>query len=197
MSKFYKILLVIFLAINISSCNIYNDEEIIEYGEEAIKLHSNELLNIFYLVNELITDTFTMHSITISNSTNHFVFFTFDYDEKYHDKKFLRKTIKLEPDLKNIIRNSFPKKKTTSLVILKDIFVSFELYRCRNRQYEYAKLLYIKNKEAFVKLFSEYRLYTSLTEIKNKTDWVYFYDDRWAITTSSDVMRLTKEECKN
>jgi hypothetical protein len=191
-----KILILLILTFSFSSCNIYSDEEIIEFGEEVINLHDEDLLNLFYIVNELITDTFTMHSVSISNTTDQFVFFTFSYDLNNHNKKIFGKSIKIGANLENKIRNFFPKKKTTSLVIFKEVFVSFELYRCRNKQYEYAKLLFVNNKGAFIKLFPEYEILETSSAINNKSNWVYFYDDQWAITTSSDIIRLTTEECE-
>ena len=192
-----KIVILLFFLFSIISCHIYTPSEIIEKGYKVKESHKEQLKKLIEYTNKLAKDECMMYSIYTSPKTELFEFSVYYYDKK--ENKFIESFLDINNKSKNFIQSNLPKKYITDVLFTKDIYAAFDFRHTRDKEYRYAKLIYCHNKEFFKKLFINYTYYekNQINDINDTCNWVYFYDDHWAITTSSVVFKLTEEECKN
>lgn len=191
-----KTVIILFFTVFVSSCNMYETEELIENGKKTLEENSKKLEKLINLSNEMAENTCNMYQIMTSRSTDFFSFSEFYYRSKEHKVKE-GDYIDVSNHDKKKIWEYRPKKIITQFYFVKDLYVFFELDPYRSYSKKRAKLIYCYKKDYFKKLFSNYSFYEKdqRNEIVDSLDWVYFYDDHWAITTSDPFFHKSRKEC--
>ena len=190
-----KVILV-FFSVFVTSCNMYETDELIDNGRKALKDNSEKLEKLINHSNELAEKPCKMYKIKTSLGTDYFKFSEFFYSAKEHKVKE-GDYVDVSNYDKEKIWDYRPKKIITQFYFVKDLYAFFELDPYRSYSKKRAKLIYCYKKDHFKKLFSNYTFYEKdqRNEIVDSLDWVYFYDDHWAITTSDPFFHKSRKEC--
>lgn len=191
-----KVFIILFLAVFVFSCNMYETKELIENGKKTIEDNNKKLEKLINLSNEMAENTCKMYKIMTSRSRDFFKFSEFYYSLQEHRVKE-GDYIDISNYNKKKVWEYRPKKIITRFYFVKDLYVFFELDPYRNYNDKRAKLIYCYKKKLFKNLFSNYSFYEKdqINEIVDSLDWVYFYDDHWAITTSDPFFHKARKEC--
>lgn len=187
----------LFSFVLITSCNMYKANEIIEKGEQTIRKHQHNIEELINISNDLVNKQCRMYMITTSATTDIFLFSEHYYDNENQRIKETGSFIDISESNKNKIWDYRPKSDITEFTFVKNAYIFFKLNKYRSYSNNRAKLIYCYNKDIFMSLFSNYAFFEKgqQNEINDSLKWVYFYDEHWAITTSSPFFQKTIEEC--
>ena len=188
-------LILVFSLIFLSACNIYTANDMIDKVGEVKKINTKNLTKIIELTKHLDVKNYTLYSISTSRTTDGYSFQEYTFDG---EKNKFNGFVDIERINLNTIWDNLPNKEITDFIFVKNIYISFRFDHVRDEQMKYAKLIYCFKKDIFKKLFPDYNFYekNQLVEIKANENWMYFYDNNWALTTSSDMFKMTKGACE-
>ncbi len=188
--------LSLLVALFFLSCHMYNSKEIIKRGEQVLSQNKEKLKKIIKISNEIAKDSCVMYKIMTSKTTDIFHFSEYKFN-KHTEKIEKGPFLDISNKNKELIWKTLPYEYFSDFTFVKGIYVSFLFDHVRDKKSKYAKLIYFYDKETFKQLFSNYyTFYEKQTNIVENKKWLYFYDNHWAITTSSDMFRRTTQECK-
>lgn len=192
MSNFFLIGLFIVFA----SCNMYHPIDIVNKGKQIIDANKDALDSLIVLSNKIAPDSCGMYQISTSSTTDYFNPVIFYYDKVTKDVKN-GGSFHISNENMELINKLLPKNDISDFMFVSDLYVTFSHEHYRDYNNQYAEIIYCYNKNKFKKLFSQYSFYEKGQEknILDKSNWVYFYDSNWAITTSSTYFKKTREEC--
>lgn len=180
------ITLPIILSLLFSSCNVYNDQELIEEGKLLIDKYSEKLKDLYSFTEKNISaDTCVYYRVNTSRTTDRF-----DLDSTYF-KNIPNYSItnsfpiKTDESLSSEIRKRLPLDDINNFYFIKDIFIAFNLSKYRNNNRNYIRLVYIFDEERFKRIFSEYNFfkYDNRNTVDINKKWICLYEGRWAITS--------------
>lgn len=187
--------IIVFALLLLVSCKMYDIITLVSKSELIKNKNLENLENIISLIQRFSLKDCVFYKIKTSNTTD-----AFFVDNSYYNGRFIVSdgSLRVSDSDKQIIQDNLPKKHITGFTFVKNAYISFRFSHLRDMEREYAKLIYFYNKDVFKKLFPTYTFYDKdeIDNIDEKKDWVYFYDDHWAITTSDDMSKLSKEICK-
>ena len=195
--KIIKWITGIIISLILVSCDTYSTNDLIQEGAEIKLKYSLELNGLIIIADSLAEKPCVNYQISTSKTTNYFAFEEFVYN-KERDIILSGEVFNYDENLEKKIGDIIPREHITNFNFVKNGFVIFFLGSIRDKKLNYASLIYCINKEKFFKLFPDYKVYNeeTINELKDITEnWVYFYDNNWAITTSSTVYKMSKEEC--
>ena len=197
MLKIIKCLFVIMMLQVFVSCDTYSTEDLIS---EGLKIKNEDFSNFNKLIeiaDSLNPSPCIVCQISTSRSTSYFSFISLKYND---DTSFVIEDEMFEYDehLEKRVRDNMPYENCSDFRFMKKLYVTFPLDFHRDKRYNYASLIYCMDKDKLLKLLPKLIAYDNKT-IKNLIDdsehWIYFYDDKWAVSTSSLVYKTSKEDC--
>ena len=193
MKKQYLIILLIFLI----SCDMYKSDDIIEIVGNRLNEKEQLYVEVSKIINEFDIDTCSMYGVMTSLSTDAFSLTEYYYDINKNELVDKR-DIKVNYEKAQAVNRLCKENKTIDIFFVKDIYTSFAMFRCRDKEKRVAELIYFKDKEIFKKLFPDRIYYENVdaSEVDEQKKWVYFYNDHWAVTTRSTYFKKTTCECK-
>ncbi len=176
-----KITFFISLLILLFSC--YNgNKEILDMGKQIYIKDSKSLLDLVALFDSTYMDSCNVFHINMSTTTALFIQES-EIDHLYDSTKF--KEINLEQE--KIIRLKKPRQDLVGISYLKNVFLAFAINQSNHSSLDLSHLVYIIDSSKFNYIYK----FNILTEndLKQKTfndfstNWVYYIDKNWAIST--------------
>lgn len=187
--------LIVFLFV-FASCNMFHPIDIIDKGKQIIEANRSAFDSLVALSYQIAPDSCSMYGILTSSRTDYFDPNIFYYDKA--DKNIKEgETFDISSKEEDLINHLLPKEDCSDFMFVKGLYVAFSHDHYRDYDYRYAEIIYCSDKNKFKKLFPDYRFYEKgqEKEIPEKSKWVYFYDNNWAITTRSIYFHKTQQEC--
>lgn len=192
-----KFIVLVFLAMAIMSCDTYSTKDLIDAGSRIKRVNSEKLKQLSQKASELAESPCVLYQISTSRERTYFAFESFKYDTT-RNATLLDEVYDYDDELVSFMRENIPYKEMTDYGFLKDVYVEFYLEFYRDKELDNTSLLYVIDKETFLKLYPNFKEYNeeNIHNLTNKSEnWIYFYDDEWAITTSSTVYKMPQKEC--
>lgn len=197
MLKIIKCLFIIMILQVLVSCDTYSTKDLISEGFKIKKEEFGNFNELIKIAGSLNPNPCVVYQISTSRTTSYFSFISLKYND---DTSFVIEDEMFEYDehLENRVRDNMPYENCSDFSFMENLYVKFPLDFHRNKQYNYASIIYCMDKDKLLKLLPELIAYDNKTIENLKDDsehWIYFYDDKWAISTSSLVYKTSKEDC--
>lgn len=186
--KIQLFLLYSSIVIFIQSCDTYSTEGLINKGEEIINEYKDELHMVKNWANKFAKDTLHVYRFDWSSSTDYFSFAQYPLNNV--DILHVHHLDITENDME-LVWNSSLDDITTRIGFIKDNFYIFHLYPYRDRKLRDARILYVQDKAKLQHIFQNWTFYNpnEKSKIDNEKEWVYFYDENWAITIGESYFK--------
>ncbi len=160
----------------------------INKGEEIIYEYKDELHMVKNWANKFAKDTLHVYRFDWSSSTDYFSFEQYPLNNV--DILHVHHLDITENDMV-LVWNSSLDDITTRIGFIKDNFYIFHLYPYRDRKLRDARILYVQDKAKLQHIFQNWAFYNpnEKSKIDNEKEWVYFYDEKWAITIGESYFK--------